>query len=266
MGFLRTTAEPATGRGQHQSTSTFSPPTMDFDFEAEISAKDEVRKASLAAEGKTSAEGALDRGFKTVCRHWLKNLCMKGDTCEYLHQYDPNRMPECFSWLRYGKCTDANCVFKHVSASERPECQRYRLGFCKLGPLCRRRHDRLPKEKIPDLIPDFMLDAVLVNARLIPRAEDVQLSESRSRSLGLFLRDAAFVSSEQGAIPGLPPPLHGKCRFFVIRSMNDRNIQISACKEFGLPVSPSVKDSCHGCIFGHGAAMGNNTNRLFAVG
>ncbi|CAE8657569.1 unnamed protein product, partial [Polarella glacialis] len=115
---------------------------MDFDFEAEIDAKDYVRAASLKADGATSAESAAFRGTRTVCRHWLRNLCMKGDKCDYLHQYDPNRMPECMFWLKFGKCTDPECVFRHVAASERPECQRYRLGFCKFGPLCRSRHDR----------------------------------------------------------------------------------------------------------------------------
>lgn len=214
-----------------------------FDFEAEIDAKDVVRQESLRAEGISSSEGAANRGTRTVCRHWLKNLCMKGDKCDYLHVYDPNRMPECLIFLKFGKCTDPDCTFRHVAVSERPECQRYRLGFCKFGPLCRSRHDRLPKEKMPDLLPDWFLNAILENSRLVPRAEEVELStmELRGRSLELAL-DASF-STEQGAIPGLPPPIHGKCRFFVMRSSNLRNVQISACK-------------------GIWASGGGNTNKL----
>mmetsp|Transcript_87009 Transcript_87009/g.153873 ORF Transcript_87009/g.153873 Transcript_87009/m.153873 type:complete len:545 (-) Transcript_87009:48-1682(-) len=221
MGFLR--IEHGTSFGGQGSAA------MDFDFEAEVDAKDAVRQESLKAEGATSSEGAANRGTRTVCRHWLKNLCMKGEKCDYLHQYDPNRMPECFLFLKFGKCTDPDCVFQHVAATERPECQRYRLGFCKFGPLCRSRHDRLPKEKIPELLPDWFISSLLVNSRLVPRADEVQLSTSeiRGRSSELAL---AALSTEQGAIPGLPPPIHGKCRFFVMRSVNIRNIQISMCK------------------------------------
>jgi cleavage and polyadenylation specificity factor subunit 4 len=117
-----------------------------FDFEAEIDAKDALRKASLKADGHTSVDNVQAKGrHSQVCRHWLKNLCMKGDKCDYLHQYDPNRMPECLSWLKTGKCQDPDCTFRHVTTSERPECQRYRLGFCKYGPMCRSRHDRLQR-------------------------------------------------------------------------------------------------------------------------
>merc|ERR1719162_1848409 len=35
---------------------------------------------------------------------------------------------------------------------------------------------------------------------------------------------------DQGTIPGLPAPINGKCRFFSVRSVNVRNIQISASK------------------------------------
>ncbi|GJU61344.1 30-kDa cleavage and polyadenylation specificity factor 30-like protein [Tanacetum coccineum] len=35
---------------------------------------------------------------QTVCRHWLRSLCMKGEACGFLHQYDKTRMPICTSW------------------------------------------------------------------------------------------------------------------------------------------------------------------------
>lgn len=217
-----------------------------FDFEAEVEAKDVVRQESLRAEGISSSEGAANRGTRTVCRHWLKNLCMKGDKCDYLHVYDPNRMPECLFFLKYGKCTDPDCNFRHVAVSERPECQRYRLGFCKFGPLCRSRHDRLPKDKMPDLLPDWFLNAILENSRLVPRAAEVELStmEVRGRSFELAL-DASY-STEQGAIPGLPPPIHGKCRFFVMRSSNLRNVQISACKGIWASGGGNTSKLCQG--------------------
>jgi len=30
-----------------------------------------------------------------VCRHWLRDLCMKGNACEFLHEYNLSKMPLC---------------------------------------------------------------------------------------------------------------------------------------------------------------------------
>jgi len=211
---------------------------FNFDFEAEIDAKDALRKASLRAEGINSSENnTATKGRRSqVCRHWIKNLCMKGDKCDYLHQLDPDKMPECMLWLRYGKCTDPDCTFRHVENSERPECQRYRLGFCRYGPMCRSRHDRLPRDVMPAVLPDWFIDSLLLNAYLVPRAEDVGL-EVNIRSTGpgadRYRQEMALAPTtgeEKGTIPGLPPPIHGKCRYFMVRSVIMRNIQISAAK------------------------------------
>lgn len=225
--------------GHLRSVATITMEDVSFDFEAEIDAKDALRKASLKAEGNISSENAAARGrHSIVCKHWLRNLCMKGDKCDFLHQYDPNKMPECTFWLKYGKCNDPECVFRHVANSERPECQRYRLGFCKYGPMCRSRHDRLGHESLPELLPDWFLDSLILNSNLVPRAEDVNLTESGSgrdrprngtSGDGLALVPLA-PETEQGTIPGLLPPIHGKCRYFIVRSVNVRNIQISASK------------------------------------
>ena len=41
------------------------------------------------------------RGDKTVvCKHWLRGLCKKGDGCEFLHEYDMAKMPECYFYSR----------------------------------------------------------------------------------------------------------------------------------------------------------------------
>lgn len=208
-----------------------------FDFEAEIDAKDVLRRASLKADGTTSSESAATRGrHSIVCKHWLRNLCMKGEKCDFLHQYDPNRMPECVFWLKFGKCNDPECVFRHVAPSERPECQRYRLGFCRHGAMCRSRHERLPREALPELLPDWFLDSLLLNPHLVPRSDEVNLLDlrrdrGRNGSPTSELAPARSApATEQGTIPGLPPPIHGRCRYFIMRSMNVRNIQISAAK------------------------------------
>jgi len=209
-----------------------------FDFEAEIDAKDALRKATLRDDGRTPADNAATRGrHSIVCKHWLRNLCMKGDRCDFLHQFDPNKMPECMFWLKYGKCNDPDCVFRHVAPSQRPECQRYRMGFCKYGPMCRSRHDRMRPDDMLEVLPDKFLEDILVNAHLIPKVDEVRIDPNllrRDRSLnGGLCTDLALMptpSTEEGTIPGLLPPIHGRCRYFIIRSMNVRNVQISAAK------------------------------------
>eukprot|EP00404_Azadinium_spinosum_P052280 CAMPEP_0180766000 /NCGR_PEP_ID=MMETSP1038_2-20121128/39263_1 /TAXON_ID=632150 /ORGANISM="Azadinium spinosum, Strain 3D9" /LENGTH=334 /DNA_ID=CAMNT_0022800485 /DNA_START=55 /DNA_END=1056 /DNA_ORIENTATION=- len=207
---------------------------VSFDFEAEIDEKDQVRRAGLKAEGHSAVESASSRGrHSIVCKHWLRNLCMKGDKCDFLHQYDLSRMPECMFFLKFGKCNDPECVFRHVQNSERPECQRYRLGFCRYGIMCRSRHDQLPRSALPDLLPDWFLDSLLLNPSLVPRSDDLKVSELRDRFRNGNDQELALMPApgvEQGTIPGLPPPIHGKCRYFVVRSMNLRNVQISAAK------------------------------------
>lgn len=44
------------------------------------------------------------RGDRTVvCKHWLRGLCKKGDQCEFLHEYDMTKMPECYFYARFSK-------------------------------------------------------------------------------------------------------------------------------------------------------------------
>merc|ERR550534_17650 len=52
------------------------------------------------------------RGDKTiVCKHWLRGLCKKGDGCEFLHEYDMSKMPECYSTLDSMPVTIKNVHF-----------------------------------------------------------------------------------------------------------------------------------------------------------
>ena len=73
---------------------------------------------------------------QTVCTYWLRNLCMKGDTCGFLHQFDAARMPVCRNLLKFGTCKEADCPYKH-STEEIKECNMYKLGFCIYGPAVR---------------------------------------------------------------------------------------------------------------------------------
>ncbi|KAJ0080873.1 hypothetical protein Patl1_11297 [Pistacia atlantica] len=84
------------------------------------------------------------RSFRqTVCRHWLRSLCMKGDACGFLHQYDKSRMPVCRFFRMFGECREQDCVYKHTNEDIK-ECNMYKLGFCPNGPDCRYRHVKLP--------------------------------------------------------------------------------------------------------------------------
>ncbi|PKA62170.1 Zinc finger CCCH domain-containing protein 45 [Apostasia shenzhenica] len=84
------------------------------------------------------------RSFRqTVCRHWLRSLCMKGDACGFLHQYDKARMPVCRFFRLYGECREQDCVYKHTNEDIK-ECNMYKFGFCPNGPDCRYRHAKLP--------------------------------------------------------------------------------------------------------------------------
>jgi cleavage and polyadenylation specificity factor subunit 4 len=88
-----------------------------------------------------------------VCRHWLRDLCMKGSACEFLHQYDLSKMPLC----RHGeRCKIKDCPFRHISEANRLECVFYSQGFCIHGPYCRYKHVRKERADLP-LVADFTL-------------------------------------------------------------------------------------------------------------
>jgi len=88
-----------------------------------------------------------------VCRHWLRDLCMKGAACEFLHQYDLAKMPLC----RHGdRCKIKDCPFRHISEADRLECVFYSQGFCIHGPFCRYKHVRRDRIDLPQ-VADFTL-------------------------------------------------------------------------------------------------------------
>lgn len=68
---------------------------------------------------------------------------MKGDSCGFLHQLDPQRMPVCRAVLKYGVCKEPDCLFKH-SLDDVKECNMFKLGFCIYGNNCRYKHTKLP--------------------------------------------------------------------------------------------------------------------------
>lgn len=79
---------------------------------------------------------------RTVCKHWLRGLCKKGDACDYLHEYDLRRMAECRFYATYGFCSAGDeCLYVHIEPSVKLyECEAYQRGFCPAGPACPRKH------------------------------------------------------------------------------------------------------------------------------
>lgn len=88
---------------------------------------------------------------KIVCKHWLRGLCKKGDQCEYLHEYNLRKMPECVYYAKNGYCTQSpECQYLHVDPLTKiPRCEYYDLGFCINGPKCEKRH--VKKENVCQL-------------------------------------------------------------------------------------------------------------------
>ncbi|NWI52896.1 CPSF4 factor, partial [Calyptomena viridis] len=83
-------------------------------------------------------------GTRTVvCKHWLRGLCKRGDGCDFLHEYDVAKMPECYFYSKFGECSNKDCPFLHVDATRSTMgCPWYDRGFCRHGPRCKYQHTR----------------------------------------------------------------------------------------------------------------------------
>ncbi|KCV72063.1 hypothetical protein H696_01471 [Fonticula alba] len=111
-----------------------------------------------------------DAAHVLVCKHYIRGLCKLGAVvCDYVHEYDLSRMPECQFWRKAGTCKSGDeCAFRHVAvhpptdpsalsdgqirdrdgrvisatAAALAECPHYAQGFCARGPNCSLRHTR----------------------------------------------------------------------------------------------------------------------------
>lgn len=52
---------------------------------------------------------------RTVCKHWLRGLCKKGATCDFMHEYNLRKMPECWFFAKYGFCSNGDEVRNSAS-------------------------------------------------------------------------------------------------------------------------------------------------------
>uniref|UniRef100_M4BLQ1 Cleavage and polyadenylation specificity factor subunit 4 n=1 Tax=Hyaloperonospora arabidopsidis (strain Emoy2) TaxID=559515 RepID=M4BLQ1_HYAAE len=155
---------------------------LSFDFEMMLpedgdeSYRDRRNGAIVGVGGATFGQPSVKKDFKrgtVVCRHWLRALCMKGDNCEFLHQYDMSKMPEC----RWGmECQVPECPFRHVPDEERVECAFYKQGFCSHGSSCRYRHIKLAREECPDTA-DFALQSKVADEENVKRRKAQPVNE-----------------------------------------------------------------------------------------
>ncbi|XP_053562980.1 putative cleavage and polyadenylation specificity factor subunit 4-like protein [Bombina bombina] len=140
-------------------------------------------------------------GEKTVvCKHWLRGLCKKGDLCEFLHEYDMARMPECYFYSKFGPA----CKHRHT---RRVICTNYVVGFCPDGPLCKFVH---------------------------PKTDMVMCTDHSKNSVALqrtitssMPRDPELILKHEGLMMDLPHLQH----LTVIRMMHERlkKLQDVAC-------------------------------------
>ncbi|KOS19476.1 mRNA 3'-end-processing protein YTH1 [Escovopsis weberi] len=103
------------------------------------------RSALALQQQQQSHQQQQQSGFNSlVCKHWLRGLCKKGEHCEFLHEYNLRKMPECNFFMRNGYCSNGEeCLYLHVDPLSRlPPCPHYDMGFCPLGPLCAKKHVR----------------------------------------------------------------------------------------------------------------------------
>lgn len=112
-----------------------------FDIENRFSEMDdEIHKQREAFYAK---HPEMREKLRSMCTHWLRGLCQKEWSCEYLHQYNVDTMPICKFFL-HSKCEHGQeCVFRHVlppSTLTTNPCLDYALGFCADGTTCNQQH------------------------------------------------------------------------------------------------------------------------------
>ncbi|XP_015063516.1 30-kDa cleavage and polyadenylation specificity factor 30-like [Solanum pennellii] len=205
------------------------------------------------------------RSFRqTVCRHWLRSLCMKGDACGFLHQYDKSRMPVCRFFRLYGECREQDCVYKHTNEDIK-ECNMYKLGFCPNGPDCRYRHAKMPgppppvvevlqkiqnltshgysnrffqnrntnystqadKSQIPQ-VPNVMNQAVKSTATEPPIGQPHQPHQQQVQQpqhQGAPTQTQTLPGTQQNQA-AIPLP-QGPSRYFIVKSCNRENLELS---------------------------------------
>lgn len=168
-----------------------------------------VSAPSTEGGGGGRPQGGLN---SLVCKHWLRGLCKKGEHCEFLHEYNLRKMPECNFFMRNGYCSNGDeCLYLHVDPMSRlPPCPHYDMGFCPLGPRCAKKHVR--RKLCPFYLAGFCPDGPECKAGAHPkwsknldkpRARSEELEEEASRMEAMKEEDPDRMRDGQ-----MPPREH----------------------------------------------------------
>ncbi|XP_039572316.1 putative cleavage and polyadenylation specificity factor subunit 4-like protein isoform X2 [Passer montanus] len=177
-----------------------------FDSEAAV---EELRARPLPFPGVDSVQG---HPKPAVCKHWLRGLCKRGEGCDFLHDYDATRMPECYFYSKFGECSSKDCPFLHVGAtSSAVGCPWYDRGFCWHGPQCKYKHTR--RVMCANYLVGFCPEGpkckfVHLKAGLMTSSTDP--SKEAGCPWGLVQRDLAAAEERGGQhVPAKEPPPRG---------------------------------------------------------
>ena len=88
-------APPTAATMQHRSAAkrpaAEAVPEAEFVFEVE----GEMELEDAATQFSHHIQPGTGKRRTVVCKHWLRGLCKKGEMCDYLHEYDEDKMPVC---------------------------------------------------------------------------------------------------------------------------------------------------------------------------
>lgn len=157
--------------------------------------------AELSLEKQPKSEPSLSKSLlapqRTVCWHWKRGNCSRGDACAFLH---PNRekgfkIPELCKYSESGHCLKgSDCSYLH-DASKVP-CRFFHVhGVCYQRDNCKFSHDPISKEVRARLIESFnsyhryekTKNELAVNLPPVPpTALPVAISQSTANTLDIF--------------------------------------------------------------------------------
>lgn len=169
------------------------------------------RHVSVNGAGKQDGGGGGGGGHpfnSLVCKHWLRGLCKKGESCEFLHEFNLRKMPECNFFLRNGFCSNGDeCLYLHIDPqSKLPPCPHYDQGFCPLGPRCSKKHVR--KKMCPYFLAGFCPDGRDCKEGAHPKWQKdlekptVRVEKKREDDDGPMGRREHFDDDEEGSFRG----------------------------------------------------------------
>ena len=159
---------------QKSEKSTQSTDRLPNSANPDKSKKSVEQSQKLAEEMKKSKEDKLK--YTQVCMFWLKNLWRKGEDWEFLHSFEPDKIPIWKNFLA-GTWANRNCMFTHTLNSkslrkwkyyekgfcingrncqgfheQKILCPDYQEGFCPLGPKCNNYHLKMLVNPLDDCL------------------------------------------------------------------------------------------------------------------